>query len=370
MKEEKAAFQHAPTAAQIAAAAGPVAIDDSEADGEANGAADGDDIDEFVADVFDEDVNGPEDGAPAVPITYDDAAYANLKPSHAFLARMQNLPRPAFLSRRPTRAELRLVVEIEKKLGDDGIKKAKTLNHSGGGAYAKEFQRRWKIALDDMSAGRRPDVGAGLLTPASYTAFMERFGKWMKAKESYALIRSGDVGRLGLRGQMRDPVRGEPHMRQTADGERFEREPPAAGVAPRAVHSSPARARSALRAPAATRQAAPVPRKMLSRPLALLGSAGPFDPTASGYSGEVGPKKRARRCCAECGWPQCGLGHELDGGRRVGGKRDHASLAGRRATAWGPCQVVVSDWNPDMPSGKRAKALLARAGRESSQALL
>ena len=107
-----------------------------------------------------------------------------------------------------------------------------------------------------------------------------------------------------------------------------------------------------------------------SRPLALLGSAGPFDPTASGYSGEVGPKKRARRCCAECGWPQCGLGHELDGGRRVGGKRDHASLAGRRATAWGPCQVVVSDWNPDMPSGKRAKALLARAGRESSQALL
>ena len=66
----------------------------------------------------------------------------------------------------------------------------------------------------------------------------------------------------------------------------------------------------------------------------------------------------------------CGLGHELDGGRRVGGKRDHASSAGLRATAWGPCQVVVSDWNPDMPSGKRAKALRTRAARESSQALL
>jgi hypothetical protein len=168
---------------------------------------------------------------------------------------------------------------------------------------------------------------------------------------------------------MRDPVRGEPHMRQTADGERFEREPPAASVAPRVVHSSLARAQSALRAPAATRQAATASR-MLSRPIALLGSDGPFDPTASGYSGVTGPKKRARRCCAECGWPQSGLGHELDGGRRVGGKRDHASSAGLRATAWGPCQVVVSDWNPDMLSGKRAKALRTRAARESSQALL
>ena len=168
---------------------------------------------------------------------------------------------------------------------------------------------------------------------------------------------------------MRDPVRGEPHMRQTADGERFEREPPAASVAPRVVHSSPARAHSALRAPAATRQAAPASRQMLSRPIALLGSDGPFDRTASGYSGEIGPKKRARRCCTECGWPQSGLGHELDGSRQVGGKRDHASLARRRATAWGPCHVVVSDWNPYIPKGKRAKALLTRAGRESSQAL-
>ena len=175
--------------------------------------------------------------------------------------------------------------------------------------------------------------------------------------------------RLGLRGQMRDPVCGEPHMRQTADGVRFEREPPAAGVEPWAVHSSPARARSALRAPAATRQAATASR-MLSRPIALLGSDGPFDPTASGYSSVTGPKKRARRCCAECRWPQSGLGHELDGGRRVGGKRGHASMAGRRTMAWGPCQVVFSDWNPDMPSAKRAKALRTRAARESSQALL
>ena len=59
----------------------------------------------------------------------------------------------------------------------------------------------------------------------------------------------------------------------------------------------------------------------------------------------------------------CGLGHELDGGRRVGGKRDHASSAGLRATAWGPCQVVVSDWNPDMPNGKRAKVLFNPAAR-------
>ena len=171
--------------------------------------------------------------------------------------------------------------------------------------------------------------------------------------------------RLGLRGQMGDPVCGEPHMWQTADGVRFEREPPAADVEPRAVHSSPARARSPLRAPAATRQAATASR-MLSRPIALLGSDGPFDPTASGYSGVTGPKKRARRCCAECGWPQSGLGHELDGGRRVGGKRGHASMAGRRTMAWGPCQVVFSDWNPDMPSAKRAKALRTRAARESS----
>ena len=57
-------------------------------------------------------------------------------------------------------------------------------------------------------------------------------------------------------------------------------EPPAAGVEPRAVHSSPARARSAPRAPAATRQVATAPRQMLSQPIALLGSDGPFDPTA------------------------------------------------------------------------------------------
>jgi hypothetical protein len=118
---------------------------------------------------------------------------------------------------------------------------------------------------------------------------------------------------------MRDLTCGEPHMWQTADRERFEREPPVADVEPRAVHSSPARARSALMAPMATWQAATAPQQMLSRPIALLGSAGPFDPTTSGYAGVVGPKKRARRCCAECGWPQCGLGHELDGGRRVGG---------------------------------------------------
>jgi len=113
----------------------------------------------------------------------------------------------------------------------------------------------------------------------------------------------------------------------------------------------------------------PIPH-MLSRPMALLGNNGPFEPTASGYSGEIGPKKRARRCCAECGWPQSGFGHELDGGRQVGGKRDHASMAGRRTMAWGPCPVAVSDWNPDMPRKKRAKALLTRAARESGKALL
>jgi hypothetical protein len=74
-------------------------------------------------------------------------------------------------------------------------------------------------------------------------------------------------------------------------------------------------------------------------------------------------EKWALRWCAECDWPQSGLGHEPDDGRRVGGKRDHASIrsmAGHRTMAWGPCQVVVSD----------AKALLTRATRESGKALL
>ena len=47
---------------------------------------------------------------------------------------------------------------------------------------------------------------------------------------------------------------------------------------------------------------------------------GAVRPDRSGYSGVVGPKKRALRRCAECDWPQSGLGHELDDGRRVGGK--------------------------------------------------
>ena len=372
MKEEKMAFQHVGTAAEAAAEADPLPIDDDDGDddGVCDDAATGDDLDDFIAEhgVLMED-EAAADGAPAAPVTYDDASFEKLKPSHAFLARMQGLPRPAFISRRPTRAELRLVAEIEKALAIDGVRKNKTLNHTGGGAYMNAFLERWMTALTEMSQEKRADVGAGLLTIASYTAFMERFGKCLKAKESYAFIATDDKQ---MREDMRDPVRGDFKMRETGDGVQFaRRDEPNAGAQPRAAtHKKPERARVGAMAPAATGEAA-ASSKMLARPFALLSSTTPYDPTAAGYSSEPRPKKpRASRTCSECGWPQSGAGGELQDGRHVGGTTDHGKLVGATSNgrAWGACRVKIVDWNPEMEPKKRRKALEKRAEREQAAA--
>ena len=100
------------------------------------------------------------------------------------------MPRPAFLSRRPKRGELKLVLEIEEKLAEEGVRKIENKARSGGSVYATAFQAKWAVALRAMElpeghVDKRADIGAGLLSPVAYGDFMKLFGKWLGCRQKY-----------------------------------------------------------------------------------------------------------------------------------------------------------------------------------------
>ena len=137
------------------------------------------------------------------------------------------MPRPAFLSRRPKRGELKLVLEIEEKLAEEGVRKIENKARSGGSVYATAFQAKWAVALRAMELpeghhDKRADIGAGLLSPVAYGDFMKMFGKWLQTKVSYAPM--GESERAA-RADFRDPVRGEPRMQPKRAGGKFARGP-------------------------------------------------------------------------------------------------------------------------------------------------
>ena len=55
-----------------------------------------------------------------------------------------------------------------------------------------EFLKRWTDACVEMSAGRREDLGIGILTTASCDRFLDSYKSLLDRKASYAEIRSND----------------------------------------------------------------------------------------------------------------------------------------------------------------------------------
>ena len=233
MREEKAAFDPSCiVSANIAAAADVADADAADGTDGFSGALIGIEASDLAdVDLLLDDPDAGEAPTPVV-IAYDEAAYLRLKPSHRFLARNQGLPRPAFLSRWPKRAELKLVLEIEEELAGEGITKIENKARSGGPAYAEAFQKKWAAALRAMELpdghrDKRPDIGAGLLSPVAYADFMKMFGKWLQTKVSYAPMAESE---RSARSDYRDPVCGEPRRQSKRDGGKFARDPPKVAI--------------------------------------------------------------------------------------------------------------------------------------------
>ena len=108
-----------------------------------------------------------------------------LSKSHRWLAARCGLTRAPFVSRSPTEGEWEFTKTLITQLHCNG--------YAGSGAkFKKEFLKRWTDACVEMSAGRREDLGIGILTTASCDRFLDSYKSLLDRKASYAEIRSND----------------------------------------------------------------------------------------------------------------------------------------------------------------------------------